>query len=261
MRRLGSRVGVLAPIAACVVALLGAAPAAAGADACSDVAVIGSRGSGESWNSGAVPGFGRTLSAQYARVRAEVPRATFTAHANPYPAVAIDTVKGIRSLLLSRAGYYYDSVRQGAAAATGLVEHIARECPRTRIVLMGYSQGAHVSGLALQRLSTSTSSHVAAVINFGDPMFNPSSRHASGNFNRARHGLLGRAAPSTSVPVFSVCSRTDFICQGSRFRWGYLPWRDRLHGHYAYAGVSAAGDFMADVLRRTEAAVRRHVRR
>jgi len=50
---------------------------------------------------------------------------------------------------------YLSSESQGVAAMTKLIENYVADCPDSKIVLMGYSQGAHVTGDVLCGSSTS----------------------------------------------------------------------------------------------------------
>ncbi|CAI6327552.1 unnamed protein product [Periconia digitata] len=50
-----------------------------------------------------------------------------------------------------------------------LINQAATQCPSTKIVLSGYSQGAQVSQKAARGLSASVAGRVNAVLNFGDP--------------------------------------------------------------------------------------------
>lgn len=75
---------------------------------------------------------------------------------------------------------YQNSEGQGVAAMTQLVNSYAQACPSSRMVLMGYSQGAQVaadtvcgstiSGFAqTQAISTALTDKIAAIMLMGDP--------------------------------------------------------------------------------------------
>ncbi|RZS91146.1 cutinase [Motilibacter rhizosphaerae] len=100
-------------------------------------------------------------------------------------------------------------VGAGAADLVGHLKARADACPSTRFVLAGYSQGASVVDEALgifggsvdQQLPATLSSHVGAVVVFGNPL-----------------GLLGRTI-ETSSPVYgplasSFCAAGDPVCGG-----------------------------------------------
>ena len=100
---------------------------------------------------------------------------------------------------------YNNSSLQGINALKTQLTNLVNSCPSTKVVLMGYSQGAHVVGdvlgggqggslgTATPPIAANISSHVVAVATFGDP------RHvASGpNFNAGtstRNGRFPRSA-------------------------------------------------------------------
>ena len=64
---------------------------------------------------------------------------------------------------------YVNSARAGAADAVAHVQGTAGNCPKTKIVLGGYSQGAAVMDLTSHQLSPQVANHVAAVALFGNP--------------------------------------------------------------------------------------------
>jgi acetylxylan esterase len=78
-------------------------------------------------------------------------------------------------------GNYAASQAQGVAAAKTQVTNLVNRCPTTKVVLLGYSQGANVIGdilagggggaLGAQSapLGSNITSHVAAIVTFGDP--------------------------------------------------------------------------------------------
>jgi hypothetical protein len=71
------------------------------------------------------------------------------------------------------AAYVY-SVSEGTFALEAFLVRFMRDCPRTYVILGGYSQGAHVVGDVVdQHLSSDQLRHIAAVAMFGDPLFNP----------------------------------------------------------------------------------------
>ncbi|KAJ7851458.1 cutinase [Mycena leptocephala] len=81
----------------------------------------------------------------------------------------------------------------------------ARSCPNTKIVLMGYSQGAQVAGTPCQ---------VAAVILMGDPAHvagesfqKGTANNRNGIFPRSNHGL-----EQFSAKIASFCDTGDEFC-------------------------------------------------
>ncbi|TFK27371.1 cutinase [Coprinopsis marcescibilis] len=66
-------------------------------------------------------------------------------------------------------GYFSGGDRRGAKAMADNVSLTAFRCPKARIFISGYSQGAQVTHLAARQLSTSDQDRVTGVVTFGDP--------------------------------------------------------------------------------------------
>lgn len=84
----------------------------------------------------------------------------------------------------------------GAKTMTKLVTQAASQCPNTRIVMVGYSQGAQVLHKAEKNLSAAVASRVVAVLTFGDP---------------DQHQALAHI-PASIWKV--ICHSDDSICNG-----------------------------------------------
>ncbi len=158
---------------------------AAHADGCSDIEVVFARGTNED------PGLGRVGDAFVNDLRGLVGGRSVGAYAVNYP-----------------ASYDFLAVADGANDASAHVQWVANNCPNTRIVLGGYSQGAAVMDVVTSipvpgigftnPLPPFAADHVAAVAVFGNPS--------------AKIGL-----PLTSSPVFGgraidICNAGDPIC-------------------------------------------------
>jgi cutinase len=111
----------------------------------------------------------------------------------------------------------------GANDASNHIQHMADNCPGTKLVLGGYSQGAAVidivtaaplPGLGFsQPLPGDAAGHVAAVALFG----NPSGRAG---------GLMGALSPNFGGKTIDLCNQGDPICSdGNQFQahLGYVP--------------------------------------
>ncbi len=138
-----------------------AATANAADDSCADVAVVFARGTFEG------PGVGATGQSFVDALTARLPGQSVSVYGVNYPA----------SLDFGRAV-------DGIADATNKIQQIAAECPDTKIVLGGYSQGAAVAGYSTSAtvpagfvlpaglsgpMPASVASHVSAVALFGTP--------------------------------------------------------------------------------------------
>lgn len=109
---------------------------------CSDVALIGARGSGgvqtgdrdDNYTgvSGPVYGVYKKLETQLGKENK-----TISLHATQYPAVSLQT--GFNNPKL-----FIDSIKKGADNMNMQAAGIAKSCPKTKIILAGFSQGAMV---------------------------------------------------------------------------------------------------------------------
>jgi hypothetical protein len=161
------RFGVLACAAAMAGSALvgltaGAAHAVAG---CPDVHWIGAAGSGERVDPTADGGMGRVVYQSLRDLAQQLQQdgRTITAEAVDYPAVAVPADGD----LLGWAGFM-NSVNAGTAAMGAQYASFAQQCPATKVVLAGYSQGAMVVHRNLQALADSPNVAAALLIADGD---------------------------------------------------------------------------------------------
>ncbi|EJZ11733.1 cutinase family protein, partial [Mycolicibacterium vaccae] len=139
--------------------VLPAAPAAA--QPCADVEVIFARGTSEP------PGVGRVGQALADTLRNQLGGRTVATYGVNYPAT-----------------YDFLNTASGATDATGRIAYLAAQCPNTRVVLGGYSQGAAVVAMlagvpplgdrigaigSAPPLPAGLNGNVAAVAVFGNP--------------------------------------------------------------------------------------------
>jgi Mg-chelatase subunit ChlD len=146
-----------------------------------------------------------------------------------YPAVAVIPSKltlgvsalggpGVAEVVLAKKLLdYKHSVDAGVTNLVKVVKARAARCPDVKLVLAGYSQGAHVVRDALNRLGP-LASHIGAVALFGDPHFDPGSKAAvkGGTFEHRRYGLLGKVADFPAAfrsHLATYCLRDDVVCQ------------------------------------------------
>ncbi|HNP56973.1 MAG TPA: cutinase family protein [Gordonia sp. (in: high G+C Gram-positive bacteria)] len=143
-----------------------------------------------------------------------------------------------------------ETINDGVKTSQADIQHIARACPRSRIVFGGYSQGAVVSGYALvdhlqiprkyqeyaalapRPLPTFVTPHLAAVVFFGAP---------SARFIRDT-GAPPITIGARFVPkVASYCAPGDTICNGAPIGQPSIQ-----HALYPFNGMTfAAADFAA----------------
>ena len=190
-------------------------PSASSTSSCPDIEVIFARGTDDT------PGLGTPGTAFVNALRPLVGGRTLTAYAVDYP-----------------ASYDFLAAADGAADATDRIIAVAQECPSTRIVLGGYSQGAAVMDMlagvpplgnkiggigSAPPLPGAYLPNIAAVAVFGNPatkFSNPLTRSVFG----------GRA--------IDLCKDGDPICSDGRNPFA--------HNDYVSAGlVQQAATFVA----------------
>jgi cutinase len=182
-----------------MVLTLFSAPAAlpvAGADGCPDAEVVFARGSGEPVGPGG-PG-----QAFFNSLTAQLPGKSVNLYPVNYPATTD----------------YVNSAHAGADDAVAHVEGTVANCPNTKIVLGGYSQGAAVMDMTSHRLPPQVANHVAAVALFG----NPQSSYAEGLSDNQIPAIAANYTPKT----IDICLPGDDICaEGGSIiaHLGYVP--------------------------------------
>jgi len=197
----------LAALAAALVTAALSSPSAlpaASAEPCPDVEVVFARGTGEP------PGVGGVGQAFVDSLRSQVGGKSVGVYAVDYLASS-DFADGIA---------FANTVVDGIRNESSHVEWMATNCPNTRMVLGGYSQGAVVTGfvttdsvpagvpaLAVPApMPPEVADHVAAVALFGTP--SPALLESDG----APPIVVGPAyAPKTT----ELCAQGDSICDGT----------------------------------------------
>jgi cutinase len=184
---------------------------AATADPCPDVEVVFARGTTEP------PGVGGTGQAFVDALRSQLGGRSLGVYAVDYPA--------------SRE--FDTSTPAGASDASGHIESMVANCPNTRLVLGGYSQGAGVIDLATTAMPPDVAEHVAAAALFGAP--------TSAFADTLSAGPLPAISPSYAAKTINLCVPNDPICSNG--------WDMRAHVAYVETGmVNQAATFAASRL-------------
>jgi cutinase len=219
-----------AELAGAVVVAFCALPSASlpsvSAQPCPDVDVVFARGTTEA------PGFGETGQAFIDALRAKLAGKWVDAYAVDYPATT-----------------NFPTAVVGINDASIHIRSIAANCPKTKMVLGGYSQGAAVigfvtasvvpDGVALadvpNPMSPDIADHVAVVALFGKP---------SPRFMRAINQPPVTVGPLYSAKTIDLCVPDDLICSSGR-NWS-------AHVLYTEDGLTEqAATFAADRLMAT----------
>ncbi|GAS98229.1 cutinase [Mycolicibacterium canariasense] len=228
-RRLGS---LLAATAAVLAGATVTAPAAVAAP-CPDAEVVFARGTGEP------PGPGGVGQAFIDALRAKASGKSVSDYAVNYQASA-DFNDGIQFAL---------TVVDGIRDATNHIQAVAADCPATKMVLGGFSQGAAVAAFSTSAeipagvpaafvpapMAPEISDHVAAVVLFGKP---------SNQFLSDAGAPLITIGPLYVPKTIDLCAPGDTICDGA-------PPGPPTGAHTAYVAdglVNQAAEFAASRL-------------
>jgi cutinase len=128
-------------------AMANPSPPSAAAEPCPDVEVVFARGTTEA------PGVGATGQVFVDSLRAEAGGRSVGVYPVNYPAT----------------NDFASSIANGASDASDHVQSTAANCPNTKVVLGGFSQGASVVDAVTQTMPPAVADHVAAVVVFGTP--------------------------------------------------------------------------------------------
>jgi cutinase len=222
LRRLGA--GVLASaVGVLVLSAVAAAPASAVASSgsgCAQVSIITARASTEQPGEGIT---GNLASAIQSASTQTVSRASVS-----YPA---------------SLNNYASSSLQGIQALTSQLTSLVQTCPTTKVVLLGYSQGAHVVldvlgggqggslGTATAPISSTIGSHVTAVATFGDPRhvvnqsFDLGTSTTNGLFPRSSTQLNVLAGYASRIQAY--CDANDEFCSSGNSLQVHLTYLNR----------------------------------
>ena len=189
------------------------------AQPCPDVEVVFARGTTED------PGVGPTGQAFVDALRARVGTKSMGVYPVDYPATTD-----------------FPTALDGIRDASAYVESTAANCPNTKMVLGGFSQGAAVMGFVTANvipdgapegvpnpMPPDVASHVAAVALFGKP---------NARFMRAISQPEIEIGPPYAAKTIDLCVPDDFVCSNGR--------DFNAHMEYAETGmVDQAADFTA----------------
>lgn len=214
-------VGVVAVLAAPAGAPL-VAPVASAAS-CPDVEVTFARGTGEA------PGVGGVGQKFIDALRSQTGGRSVGVYAVNYPATED----------------WPSSASAGAGDANAHVQSMVAQCPDTKLVLGGYSQGAmvidlitiaraSVAGFSAATLSAEEAEHVAAVAVFGNPT------------DRYLGGPISEISPWYGAKAIDLCADGDPICSPGALA---LPSHDEMVAapHLSYEQSAMPGQAAAFV--------------
>jgi Cutinase len=191
---------------------------------CPDVHWIGAAGSGERVGTDltAYSGMGRVMYQSLAELSTELQRdgRTLTAEAVDYPAVPVPDDDGGVGAWLGFMG----SVDTGAAALGKQYEDFVQQCPTSKVVLAGYSQGAMVVHRNLQALGASPNLAAVLLVADGDRRPDDPTLNLGTVSGLPKHGkgvaqdwpILAHAPAVLPADIgaktISVCDLGDAVC-------------------------------------------------
>jgi cutinase len=183
----------------------------ASADQCPAVEIVFARGTTEP------PGVGGVGQAFVDSLRSQLSGRSVGVYAVDYPA--------------SRD--FDNSTPAGANAASSHIQSMAANCPSTRMVLGGYSQGAAVIDVSTSAMPPEVADHVAAAALFGGPR--------SAFADRLSPGPLPTIGAAYAAKTIDLCVPNDPICS-SGVDMG-------AHGAYVQTGMTTqAAEYAASRL-------------
>jgi cutinase len=204
--------------------------APASAASCPDVEVTFARGTNEP------PGVGGVGQAFVDSLRSQVGGRSLAVYAVNYPA----------------SEDWPASASAGGGDASAHVQSMAANCPNTKLVLGGYSQGAvvidlitiaraSISGFTAATLTADVAEHVAAVAVFGNPA------------NKSLGGPVSEISPWYGQKAIDLCAPGDPVCSPVGLSIPSQPPQDEVlsaaHQSYAQSGMpSQAATFVASHL-------------
>ncbi|TDZ41462.1 Acetylxylan esterase 2 [Colletotrichum trifolii] len=148
---------------------------------------------------------------------------------------------------------YQPSQRAGVTAMTKLVQDYATQCPQSKMVLMGYSQGAHVTADVLcgtsepnfpatQPVAADIADKIAAVVLMGDPSHVPSQPFNKGT--ATNNGVFPRgdsaACGALASRMASFCDSGDTFCDSGNSL--------QVHMGYVRRSGDAAASFIVGMV-------------
>lgn len=215
-----------------------ASPAAPAADRCNSVEFLGARGSGQAWDvTGPDKGFGpqgyKVVTTVAAKLSAK--KVSFGEDSIPYPADSVNDLKPSTLEILGfpatlplyykdNASKYLASIATGVSDMVSNVQNRAATCGNaTRLVLIGYSQGAIVVHQAEDYLlvhDRAALSHIISTVLIADGDRVPNTKSKEfGSSAASGEGLqvyLGHFSSHLDMPLpattANVCNANDIVC-------------------------------------------------
>ena len=180
----------------------------ANVEGCPDIRVVGARGSGQLGYGEQVGGIVKGVVSDAERSGLDVDEVVLD-----YPAISLADSFGLALF----TGEYDRSVETGVGALAAELDAVRSECPGTRVVLVGYSQGAQV--IKRTMLDRPPVDRIEAVILLGDPTRDILQMGLSrlGDLTTDAPGSLGAVDIASHIRplAIDVCAFNDSVCSGA----------------------------------------------
>lgn len=202
--------------------------------ACAEVTVIDSHGSGQ--GAGEVSEPGMKLVAELQEL---LPSTNFQTISVPFKAAG-GALTLVGAALKLPAGYHKSVVK--AKLWLGYkIQKLDKDCPETKVILTGYSQGAQVVGDVYR---WEYWENVLGVVLFGDPYYSHTDSSDRFGLNvppkkriKTRlDGALGSRFDFDSPKVLSFCHQEDPFCQAPLSFFELIHYRSSQHNNYHKLG-------------------------
>ena len=151
------------------------------------------------------------------------------------------------------AAYYQGNIDDGVAKTRTRIAQLAKQCPKSKFALVGFSQGAQAVHVLASGLTTATAKRIVLVAMIADPRRNPADTIASWTYDKAARGP-GKLGPGPTLAstfkgrAIEFCAATDEICN-----WppgGHTGALSQTHRHFyeTPANARSTGHQMAVIL-------------
>lgn len=212
---------------------------------CADLVVLGLRGSDQSATKN--HGAGQ-------EVLASVKAMSTRLHRGSASTVRVEGIPYRAESAASNA-IYQANIDDGKTKARDRMAELARKCPRSRLALVGFSQGGQVVHELASELPAATSRRIVLIAMIADPRRNPDDSIASWTYGKSapEPGKLGAGSPLSPTlrrSAISFCAAGDEICNWPRS--GYAGPLSDTHRHFyeTPAHARSTGNQLAAILRR-----------
>ncbi|WP_132430150.1 cutinase family protein [Pseudonocardia endophytica] len=184
---------------------------------CPDVSIVTVPGSHQGAANGDSYGGGVEVDSVIGRVRKTItskrPNISYSIHPTDYPA-KLDI-------------HYFESKNEGYNTTYEWLQNF-RDCKNTKVIIAGFSQGAHIVGDLLNTIARTNSpipqDKLLGGVLIADPGFNAGSPGATRIGFGFGEGVAGARPPfPSSMPVKSVCLRGDLVCDSYIQRLALAP--------------------------------------